>query len=926
MLVSRTGLSPVMVGRGAELDRLASLLATSRAPTVALVAGEAGIGKTRLVQELVDSLPKGTLVLPGQADPGTVGRPMDLFLDAVRRVEGDEQSRLHDAVADDSRSKDERVRAGVDLVRALAAGRSAVVVFEDLHWADAESLAVFERLAEPDGEPLLLVGTYRPDGLSRRHPAAEMLPRLERRHSVTHLHLGRLSPADVSTFLRAVHGRDPSYRAVDALHTRTGGNPFFLEELIAASGGATDDLDSLPLPWTVAELVRNQLDDLSPEVRDVVTAASVLGRRVSFDLLAGVTDLSESELIDRLKVAVDSGLLVETEADVFGFHHEIAREAIESSLLGRERRRLHQAALNALRMADSHDSVAIVHHARGAGHYEAMVDQARLGAHDSLRLGSTHQALALAETGLSEAEEDADLLSVATEAAWLVGLLDEALEHSDRWLALARSSGDVSQEACALMLRTRIAFEVGELDEMDELTNALIEALDHLPSDAERATAMAAIAQSFMLRDLIEPTVEWADKAIRLATAEGLDAVRIDAAVQKGSVLVLQSSTAAEGRELLEAAADEADHAGEHVLVAKAMVNLMWRARQSNRLDEARALAARMARHARAAGFDSLASYANTEALVGLAIAEGDFDGAAAILDSGARDDPSHSLPRNRRWLAVLRAGLALEAGDLDEAARQTEAAKPPTTRSRPGVLGLDLHLAARRGDLATVRARLPQLVDATQAEDSVGAGQVHDLMAAALPAGLPPAEMEPLYALTGLYAGHRFRDDHPWRRLLRAQMDEAAGATEQAALGYAAAAAQGDMTYGILARHRGTAHVGAARALIALDRLDEARTHAEAAAAALDRWRGWRVEELRAVERRLGIGPGPDGPEELTPREREVAALLAEGLTNAQVADRLYISPRTAAVHVSNILAKLDMASRAEVAAFAVREGLAPG
>jgi DNA-binding NarL/FixJ family response regulator len=82
-------------------------------------------------------------------------------------------------------------------------------------------------------------------------------------------------------------------------------------------------------------------------------------------------------------------------------------------------------------------------------------------------------------------------------------------------------------------------------------------------------------------------------------------------------------------------------------------------------------------------------------------------------------------------------------------------------------------------------------------------------------------------------------------------------------------------------------------------------------------------VAELVSVQRRLGIGAEPSGPAELTPREREVAALLAEGLSNAGLAERLYISPRTAAVHVSNILSKLGMASRTEVAAWAAREGL---
>jgi DNA-binding NarL/FixJ family response regulator len=121
-----------------------------------------------------------------------------------------------------------------------------------------------------------------------------------------------------------------------------------------------------------------------------------------------------------------------------------------------------------------------------------------------------------------------------------------------------------------------------------------------------------------------------------------------------------------------------------------------------------------------------------------------------------------------------------------------------------------------------------------------------------------------------------------------------------------------------------GTAHVGAGRSLVALRRFDEAKEHAEVAASLLARWGGTRVEELAALRRRLGGGSPADGPTELTPREREVAALLTEGLTNGELATRLFISPKTASVHVSNILAKLSMTSRAEIAAYAVRAGLA--
>ena len=319
MLVGRAGLSPVMVGRSAELGRLRGLLGASPTPVVALVAGEPGIGKTRLVQELVDAVPSDTVVLAGQADPGTVGRPMELFLDSLRHADVAAHGELAEVVHDPARPADDRVRAAVDLVRVVIGDHLGLVVFEDLHWADSESLAVFERLAEPDAGRLVVVGTYRPEGLSRRHPASELLPRLERRHSVTHLHLGRLTAAEVSVFLAAVFDEDPSFRAVDAIHQRTGGNPFFLEELVGRAGDlSADSLASAPLPWTVAEIVRAQLDGLDPEVRAIVAAASVLGRRVAFDVLAAATGTDERALIERLRAAVDSGLLVEVDQDVFG--------------------------------------------------------------------------------------------------------------------------------------------------------------------------------------------------------------------------------------------------------------------------------------------------------------------------------------------------------------------------------------------------------------------------------------------------------------------------------------------------------------------------------------------------------------------------------------------------------------------------------
>lgn len=928
VLVGRAGLSPEMVGRSVELERLAGLVGTSKVPSVALVAGEAGIGKTRLVQELVAGLPRGTLILAGQADPDTSARPFALLLDAIgastdrHGAAFDEHAELDALVRNGDEPAEVRIAAAVRLVRLIAADRPGLLLFEDLHWADADSLSVFERLAEPDAGRMLLVGTYRPDGLSRRHPASELLPRLERRHAVTHLHLGRLEVQDVGIFLNSVFGEFPSYRVTKALHARTGGNPFFLEELIAASRTMPRcELDDMPLPWTVTELVRSQFDDLDPDVRRIVAAASELGRRVPFDVLAAVTGSSEDQLIELLRGAVDVGLLLEVEPDVFGFHHEIAREAIASGLLGRERRRLHEAAFQVLRDAGSTDHAALSRHAEGAGRFDDMVEESRLGAREYLDRGSSYQALQLAECGLSEAEDDLDLLGLATRAAYLSGLIDESTGYGDDWLAAARRADQVCDEAEALALRLRLAFEMGDLDGMARFTDELVTVIDRLPTDQERARAMVAVAQSYMLRDEAGPAVTWADKAFELAGRFDLADVRLAALVEKGSVLLHDTSTNTEGRAILEATSEEAERAGEHMLAARALNNLVWHLLGWEDTDSVRALIDRMQRNAEAAGW--LVGAAFNEALAQLAAVDGDLATAIDLLDDAYLARHMQIFKTAGRWRAVRMAGFALEAGDLDAAARYTAEAKPATQVTRAGVVGLDFHIAARRHDIAAARALLPDLIAAID-DDGVGSpSQAYDLISAGLQVGMGPGELRPLAERIGSYPRHRFPADDPWRQLMEAMFTEAAGDLDAAAPLYVAAAAGLDHSRSVIAGHRGSAHVAAARALVAIGRFDEARLQVRQAERQLARWHGWRLDELQAVARRLGMGDEPSGPATLTPREREVAALLAEGVTNSVVAERLFISPRTAAVHVSNILAKLGMSSRAEVAAWAASGGL---
>src|SRR5258706_4451135 len=223
VLAGRSGLPPVMVGRAAALARLQSLVPTTPGSpsAVAMISGEAGIGKTRLLRELFASR-TGVRIVAGQADSGSFGRPFDVVASAL---DGGLPP------------MDDRQRGGADLLLQAAGAGPAVLVFEDLHWCDAESAAVFERLALLERPGLVLVGTYRPDDLDRRLPGADLLLRLERRRTVHHVALERLDRAGAHARPFAIYAlADPSH-AIDALEQRTGGNPFFIEELVVAAGG-----------------------------------------------------------------------------------------------------------------------------------------------------------------------------------------------------------------------------------------------------------------------------------------------------------------------------------------------------------------------------------------------------------------------------------------------------------------------------------------------------------------------------------------------------------------------------------------------------------------------------------------------------------------------------------------------------------------
>ncbi|HEY7174389.1 MAG TPA: LuxR C-terminal-related transcriptional regulator, partial [Micromonosporaceae bacterium] len=310
------------------------------------------------------------------------------------------------------------------------------------------------------------------------------------------------------------------------------------------------------------------------------------------------------------------------------------------------------------------------------------------------------------------------------------------------------------------------------------------------------------------------------------------------------------------------------------------------------------------------AGFVHFAVAAYYQGLALIAIGEGDLNAARHMVAKGrSREYRFRQAGRKADYHTVLQAGLALEAEDfalVDEIVNTLVALPLPDNVQ---VAGLIMHLSSRTGQTERAMDALRDVIDGLAKRGAAGGDFTHDVVSAALAGGLPLDAVRDLAA-----AGLGESSEPGWANLVWAQIDEAAGNPGAALAGYRTAAEDEGLPMWV----RGTAEVGAASCLLALDRRAEATEAVTRATTHLAKWGGWRVRQLAALRERIGLpAPSDDavsGPASLTPREREVAQLVAAGLTNVELARRLYISPKTAAVHVSNILRKLEVSSRTAI------------
>jgi DNA-binding CsgD family transcriptional regulator len=899
-------MSPIMVGRARSFARLAGIVdaaevMTSDQPSVALVSGEAGIGKTRLVHELVDSLPSRVATIGVTAQPGSMGRPLDAVTGLV------EPGLTGDDVA----------TAVFELVAEAARRGPAVLVVEDLHWIDAASANLIDRIAQQPWPSLVIVATYRPNDLSRGQPGGELVLRLERRHSVEQVRLDRLDRTEVGAMVAAIaaaSGAQPASAFIEALHRRTAGIPFVVEELMRVVGprAVVSELLEAELPWSLEEAVRQQLEGLEHGRRRVVEALAVYGRAASFEALLVVTEADEGELLDALRSLTSSGVVVEVADDQFWFSHALVADAIVHQLLGRERRRLHERCFEAVRRAPMLDHASLAYHASGADRHDEVPAIARRGAARYLEKGLTFSALRLAAEGLAEAPNDPELLAVATDAAWRLDFTAEALATAQRWAKVAVEPVD---RIDALRFVARLYHELDDESASLERVGELEALWSSLDDRRLRGVAAWSLAQLHMIGSRATEAIAWANEALVDARAVGDELIEARALVERAGAWV-ENRPRAESLELLHEALHAARRSGDAVLLTRAINNGLELVPSHSA--EAAALRAEMQAVSSQIGFDKLGTAATLAWEMEAAYSAGDLPMVRRVAAEGTqwwgRPSPHHL------WISSVHVGFALEEGRMADAlqAHDDFAATCPSQK-RGQFQRIEISLAAARGDRAAGQrlfdglVQLPMLLD-TAITLNITVALVEDL----LTLGVAPADIRA--RMLGEWLG-----EHPSGAAIRAHGEGllalAEGDTDGAVAALAAVLAAPDPCLGKPVI--GTLRTAYAEALLGTgDRSGAMAAIRRAIDDDFERWPGVRKDRAEGLARRLqGASTRADG--DLTPREREVAALVADGLTNGQLADRLFISPKTAAVHVSNILAKLGLSTRAEIAAWAVRHSV---
>jgi DNA-binding NarL/FixJ family response regulator len=928
-----------IVGRGRELAEIEAVLSDARSGRgrLLLLSGPAGIGKSRLADAAAERAAElGLAVTAGFAvdDPGAP--PLWPWSRALRGLDGLGAVETPAPAGEPDAAARFRLFAHLaDRIAELAEPSGLLLVLEDMHWADELSVRLLAHLGRELGRhPLAVLVTHRDASTG---PLAEALPALVRGDVVRPLGLGELDADAVREWLPALLG-SPDPALADTLLERTGGNPL-LVRLVAEelAGRPLDGADALGRVIRerphLRRLVVGRLAPLSAPAQRLVQAASVLGERISVDVLAATVDEPVDRLREHLDEAVAAGVIAADDVG-FRFVHALVRDAVYAELPAGRRAELHERAARALearRAADAAGSIA--HHWRQAGTVAALgrcaIWAERADERARSLLGHS-DAAAFAELAVSSARdsgaEDAEvarLLIRLAEAHMLVLDLAAGLEACVEAARLAEAAGRPDLLAAAAL----VVHGVGDPTVLRSVQRLCERALEKTPDDdaATRSRLKAQLAVSLAELEAraeaaafsAEALVEARRSGHHLALVEALAARHLTISVPQ---LVLERQQL--GREAVALAA-----AAEHPIAP--LWGHLWlldAAFQLGDLAEVDAELAEVDRVAREHG-SLLARWHHHRYRAVRHQLAGRFDQARADNRATleiARDLADMSMLGMYSAFQVLLAVLRGDPGEVDDGWEDLLAAGPPLPLvrvTRPLIHAVEGRLDLARAEFEEFR-HLPRSYPVgirwagTMGQIVLLADLLDDVeVSTALYDVLSP--IGSYYSGDG--SGGVFSHGAVARQL--GDLARVAGRYDAAAEHYAVAIA---MNQRIGARpFTALSRLGRARALLGAERPDDLAEAAELAGAAAAELRRLDMPGPLAVADRVlaEIGRRRREVSPLSERESEVAALVADALTNRQIADRLVLSERTVESHVRSILSKLGFATRTEIAAWALRD-----
>lgn len=854
-----------------DLHRLFNQASSGQGQLV-FIAGEAGVGKSSLVDEFCQRVSDTARVLLGSCDPLSTPQPLGPLFDIAALVGGDLERVLREAGP----------RHDVfSTYHALlfTGSKTNLVVFEDVHWADESTLDLLRFTGRRiEQTPALVLATFRDDEVGQGHPLRLVLGDLATSPAIQRMSIPRLSRAGVEQ-LAAGSGMDAGQ-----LYGQTGGNPFYVTEVLAS--GTTG------VPATVRDAVFARADRLSYAARSVLDVAAVIGFSSEAWLLADVAGLDAGAADE----CVSRGVLRYLPAgNGYVFRHEIAREAILSALPPPRRLALHRAALAAIEASNpGPDMLArMAHHAEEAGDREAVLRYAPAAAERAASLNAHRQAVEQYRRALRWAanlprDERAELLEPFAAECYIIDELADAIAAREELVDIWRQHGNTLRAGENLTALATALVTGGRNQEGEEAIRASIALLERHEPGIELARAYRAHAHLRMLHRDCADAVSVGETAIALAQRVGDHQTVIDANITVGAALLVAGDNSGEGYLLrsLELARDaglELSVSGSYGQLGSALGEMYEFERAEQYLLDGIAFSA-----------ERDLDYQRWYMVCWLSLCylhQGRWAEASDVASSAIRRKSSAAVIRIMALLALGRLRARRGGPDVWEALDEAESmASQTATLQRIGPV------RAARAEAAWLSGDIKRAGEEARSVYDLALKHQHIWHVGELSYWLWKCGQDvdlPEYAA------------EPYRLQLHGNWQAAADAWLALGCPYEAARALADSDDEALLR----------RALGDLEALGAAPLA------------GIVTRKLRELGAR-GIPRGPrrdtrSNPAGLTRREMDVLLLVSEGLRDADIAERLYLSPKTIGHHVSSILGKLGVQSRTEAASEATRLGI---